>query len=691
MKKKSNNKMNKILSLTLLSILVSHNCYANQEKPSKNDITVSESWLGSGSSDDVKKYPGARTVITEKEIKNSGATTVQDVLRDIPGVRIQDETAGTGILPNIAIRGLNPLRSVDLQVLVDGIPLALGPYSATGLSLFPVSLNMIQKIDIVRGGAAVQYGPNNVGGVINIITKPIPLKPETVLGQRVSVAPTGKILSNTYLQTGGYLTDKFGAQIQANFTRGNGDREHSNTTVDNFLLNTEYWISDSTEIQTNLQYYHANAELPGALTPEQYEQNWRQSLTPYNKYLSDTYRSSIILKSDFDDKSQLIWKNYYNYSNRNFIFSSPVNVSEQPITSIMQSPRRYQTFGTEPQYSFFIDTPVKQKMIVGMRYLYEDIFYPVYSQNIGSNIEETKRNWKSDTNALSAYISDTFYFDNDKLQITPGLRFESVHQNFRDKINTDNSKENIVNKYLPGITIGYQATKDIYLFTNAQKSLLPPQMTQVANSSGSELTPELANNYEIGTRASLTDEVQTTLTLFKTDFKNKIEKEGSLNLVNVGASIQQGIESTIKYSPYFINGLTLNLGYTYLDAEIKEGVNKGNRLPYTSKNQFSVSSNYEYKTWNYNVSGYYLSKAFSDAANTSPQDNGGINGPIPSYWLWNASINKQTKLSNDTNLFVSFSILNLFDKRYYFRNVDVSGGITPAPGRTFVLDTQIKF
>ncbi len=33
---------------------------------------------------------------------------------------------------------------------------------------------MLDRIDIVRGGAAVQYGPNNVGGVINLVTKPIP-------------------------------------------------------------------------------------------------------------------------------------------------------------------------------------------------------------------------------------------------------------------------------------------------------------------------------------------------------------------------------------------------------------------------------------------------------------------------------------------------------------------------------------
>ncbi|WP_235602851.1 TonB-dependent receptor plug domain-containing protein [Piscirickettsia litoralis] len=193
---------------------------------------------------EVKTYPGARNLITQQQIEDSGAQQIQDVLRQVPSMRVQDETSGTGVLPNISVRGLNPLRSVDLQVLVDGIPLALAPYSQTGLSLFPVTLDTVQKIDIVRGGAAVQYGPNNVGGVVNIITKPIPNQRATTLKQSVTAAPTGQFLSNSYLGVGGFITDNFGAQLQLNATRGNGDRQHTNTKVNNILLNTDYWPSE---------------------------------------------------------------------------------------------------------------------------------------------------------------------------------------------------------------------------------------------------------------------------------------------------------------------------------------------------------------------------------------------------------------------------------------------------------------
>lgn len=666
----------------------------NNTNQNQDALVVEGSWLGNGTEEDVKTYPGSRSVITNKQIVNSGATDIQDVLQQIPSVRIEDETAGTGVLPNISVRGLNPLRSVDLQALLNGVPLALGPYSSTGLSLFPVTIDMIDRIDVVRGGAAVQYGPNNVGGVLNIITKPIPQKYTTQVKQSITSAPTGKLLPTTYLRTGGYFTDNFGAQLQANVTRGNGDREHSYTKIDNFLYDMDYWLTIKDEFKTELQYYHADAELPGALTPEEYNDNWRQSVTPNNKYTSEAYRSSIKYSHYFDSGDQFNWMNYYILNHRNFTFQSPVNVGTPP-TSIDQSPRVYQFFASEPSYTFTTYFLTKQKFIIGARYLREYIHYPVYSQDIATNDSTTKRDWNSTTNAFAFYISDTFYFDSDKLQITPGVRYESVEQNFVNNLSstqsTNSSKTNVNNNLLPGITIGYQATKALYLFANAQRSLLPPQMTQVANSNGSDLTAELANNYETGSRWQINQSIATTITFFRTDFENKIEKNESDELINVGKSRQQGIESQLKLTPYFIKNLDLTLGYTILDATILEGENAGNRLPYTSKNQFSFVGNYHYHNWNFNISGYYYSSAFSDPQNTDPETADGSQGPIPAYWVWNAAIVKNYHFSDDEQLQISLALHNIFNEQYYFRNVDVSGGITPAPGRTVTLSGMLTF
>jgi len=158
---------------------------------------------------------------------------VEDALRLVPGVRVQDES-GTGILPNIGVRGLDPRRSQRTLVLVDGIPIALAPYGQTGLSLFPLTMQTVESIDVARGGVAVRYGPNNVGGVINFVSKPIPETFSTTLKEALTIASeTGNVLTDSYLRVGGFVNDRLGLQFQANTVLGDSFRAHSDTEVEN--------------------------------------------------------------------------------------------------------------------------------------------------------------------------------------------------------------------------------------------------------------------------------------------------------------------------------------------------------------------------------------------------------------------------------------------------------------------------
>ena len=131
-------------------------------------------------------YPGAREVVREDALHACGALNLEDALSVLPGIQVLDET-GAGILPNIGVRGVNPLRSERVQFLVDGYSIAIDPCTNVGVSLLPVTLPSIEQADIVRGtAAAVHYGPNNVGGVVNLTTRPIS-KETTGSKQRSSI------------------------------------------------------------------------------------------------------------------------------------------------------------------------------------------------------------------------------------------------------------------------------------------------------------------------------------------------------------------------------------------------------------------------------------------------------------------------------------------------------------------------
>ena len=142
-------------------------------------VKVTGSWLGTGLENSVKTFPGARTVVDKEIIESTGATNVGDVLRRIPGVQATDNsgTAGSAISLNVGVRGLTGRYTPRSTVLLDGIPLAVAPYGQPQLSFAPISLANIESIDVVRGGGAVRYGPQNVGGIINFPTRAIPTRP----------------------------------------------------------------------------------------------------------------------------------------------------------------------------------------------------------------------------------------------------------------------------------------------------------------------------------------------------------------------------------------------------------------------------------------------------------------------------------------------------------------------------------
>ena len=136
-----------------------------QDAPTTLDsIQVSGSWLGTGLHDSVKSFAGARTVVDRQRIEASGATSIGDAMRRIPGVQVTDNsgTAGSSVSLNIGVRGLTGRYSPRSTVLLDGVPLAVAPYGQPQLSFAPASLSNIESIDVVRGGGAVRYGPQNL-------------------------------------------------------------------------------------------------------------------------------------------------------------------------------------------------------------------------------------------------------------------------------------------------------------------------------------------------------------------------------------------------------------------------------------------------------------------------------------------------------------------------------------------------
>lgn len=653
-------------------------------------LEVVGDWLGDATERAVRTYPGARTVLPGQAVRESGARNLEDALRQVPGVRVQDET-GTGTLPNFGIRGLNPARSERAQVLLDGVPVALAPYTGTGLSLFPITMQTIDRVDVVRGGAAVRYGPNNVGGVINFISRPIPTTPSFTLGEQLTIADhTGNVLADTYLRAGGLVTPNLGLQLQFNALNGDSSRAHSGTEAYNLMLDSDWRISDTARLQGRFQYYHADQELPGALTPRAYSQNRFQSQRPYDAFRGETWRGSVNYTQRVGDTGEFSWLNFGHLSDRTFTFAEPFNPAERP-TLVSSSPRSFAVVGTEPRFSWVISPGgVEQVLTIGARYMREGVDFIVDQRTLRTGAIRRQRDWRFDTDAYAAYASDTVKLLGGRLQITPGLRYEYVDTGFRDRISGQTSS-NTGGELLPGLDIGYQWTDKIFLFANLHRSLRPPQVAQVTR--GGDVGAEVAWNYEVGTRFSPNPALDLTATAFRFDFGAQIEFDRtSQRFLNLGETRHQGIELEASWRPTMLPGAALRLAYTFVDAEQRTGRFAGKEVPFASKHLLSLGANYRSGPYSIAATGFYQSSAFTDAANTAAEDRTGTVGKIPGYWLANLRFGRDFELAGGRTVTAAFAVNNLFDQDYYFRGVDTSPiGRVPGPGRSFLLNLTSNF
>jgi Fe(3+) dicitrate transport protein len=685
------------LPLSLLTLAIAHSAIAEEraQQTTLAPMVIKGDVLGTASDAEVRSYPGSRSVVSAEDLNKASVRGLDDALQRVPGVKVFDET-GTGALPQISVRGLYESRSGRVQALSDGIPLSLAPYGQTSLSLFPQTLATVERIDIVRGGAAVQYGPNNVGGVINFISKPIPQQWQTTLQERATFAPGGRSLWDSYIGTGGYLTDNFGLQLDLNTITGEYGREHSDSEVQNYRLRGQWDIDDERSLSFGVQRYKADLDLAGALSVADYKDDPRQSTRDLDRFEGDTdrvwgtYNQYLGAIGPFD-AVEFSWTNFAHNSYRNFIIGLPFTPDATPDT-LQDAPRDFRVWGSEPRLSMSIDgDSVSQTWLLGARLVKEDVDFKVNRQNLATGAHSVIRDWTFDDEAKAAYLSNELKLLDGRLTITPGVRYEHARMEYTDGV-SGIERETIAEEWLPGLTLGYQLTDAWFAYANAQKSLRVPQITSIVREG--DVAAELAWNYETGVRYTPWNGLRVDLGLYRIDFEDQIEFNRSNNrFENLGSTRHQGIESEIFWTPAALPELDLHASYAYLDSEQRAGAFKGNEVPFASSHQVGVDGRYRFAdAWTYTLDGLYVSSAYTDAANTHAENANASIGELPAYWVWNTALEREFKLDDGSLLTASAGVSNLFDRQYYFRGIDTSPwGRQAAPGRTLTLGVNYSF
>lgn len=199
--------------------------------------------------------PSAMTVIDRQMIAASGFRKIPDLFKLVPGMYVSYYKGSQAI---VSYHGTSDQFARRMQVLIDGRSVYLAPFSDVDWESLPVSLDDIERVEVVRGPSAAAHGANSLQGVINIITRDA----AALAGASVSTTQGDKGVSDVsahvgrrgevldYRLTMGYRSED-GYDPRLNFVPGNDtlSNDSAATRLLNFRANYHPNYSDNFDVQ----------------------------------------------------------------------------------------------------------------------------------------------------------------------------------------------------------------------------------------------------------------------------------------------------------------------------------------------------------------------------------------------------------------------------------------------------------
>ncbi|HNP27303.1 MAG TPA: TonB-dependent receptor, partial [Nitrosomonas sp.] len=296
-------------------------------------------------------------VITQEDIRRSGATSIPETLRMAPGVQVARISTDKWA---VSVRGFNGLSSSKVQVLIDGrsdySPLIAGTLWAQQDTL----MEDIERIEIIRGPAATVWGTNAVNGVINIITKKASDTQGTFLTAGggsfeqgfMSARYGGKINNNTpfRIYAKGFTRDSTASlsgvdnHDQWHSVRGGFRIDHTRG-IDQLTLHSEIFYSALGDTLNNaaldlpsitgkgerghqeggymrFRWDRTFSEASSLALQASYDRN-RYQLLPYSQYDAESFDVDFQHRFPLLDKHDLTWGLHYR-ANINKVFDTEV-------------------------------------------------------------------------------------------------------------------------------------------------------------------------------------------------------------------------------------------------------------------------------------------------------------------------------------------------------------------------------
>ncbi|NVM64704.1 Fe(3+) dicitrate transport protein [Mucilaginibacter sp. SG538B] len=653
----------------------------------------------------------------------------RDVFAKVPGITSW-ELDGSGTQTSVAARGLSPHRSWEFNVNQNGYNVNNDLYGYPE-AMYNPPLEAVQQIELIRGSAALQYGPQ-FGGMLNYVIK----QPDTTKSLSIETEQTyGSFnTSNSFVSVGG-KKGKFTYYAFFNYRSSDGWRPNSDYNFLNAYASLHYKPTDKMDI--GLEYSRENyvQKFAGGLTDAMFAANPRQSTRSRNYFNPILNLPALLFNYAINSKTLLNIKAYTLFGQRNMVIASPslaTNADTISQTTGSYAPR-------EINRDFYNSYTVDARMI--KKY---DLFGHESALSGGLKYSNAATNRKQNgegttgtnfdltqtgnygivllfkTINYGAFLENLFRIT-DRLSVTPGIRYDNlkstlngteykVYKNF-NPVSLSTSR-NIV---LGGIGAQYKITESINIYGNYSQAYRPILYANlIIGSSTAVIDPNLkdasGHNADIGIRGKVKKILTFDLSAFELKYNNRI---GNITLTdgngkpytyttNAGNALTRGVEAFVEVHLLNFNtedtnnDLSIFSSYAYNHARYLNG--KTGVVDLTGKTledvpQFVSRSGINGSVHNLSATLYYsyVGGSWSDANNTAATKTSPNIGYVPRYHVADFALGY--KFSDKYN--IRIGINNLTDNKYFTRRTEtlvyLGNGILPGDGRSCYVTLGAKF
>lgn len=670
----------------------------------------------------------------DKMTANLAANRARQVFSQVAGLNIWESDCA-GIQIGVGGRGLSPSRMENFNTRQNGYDIAA---DALGYpeSYYSPPMLAVKKIEVVRGAASLQYGPQ-FGGMLNFVMKE---GPDSVKLQAETVQTIGSYgFYNGYTSLGGTI-GRFNYYTSFQYRFGNCWRCNSEFDNYNAYAALKYQSKKGTTVKMEYTRMWYLTQQAGGLTDVQFEQDPRQALRRRNWFRVNWNVLALSAKHEFSAKSKLDARVFGLLSSREALgFLGTPNLVD-PAETASSSDRdryrnlirgRFQNIGAEirflQQYRF---SNQPQTFLTGVRVYRgfttnnqgaaDSTAAPVFEfRDIAAN-----RSSSAHPSLNVAWFSENVFNVSQKISITPGVRVEFINTETRgesrnvffdqaDNIILDSLRlgESERLRWFPlfGLGASYKPLLGLELYANFSQNYKPINFNDLwVDNPSFRIDPNMQDetgfNADLGFRGSVKNYFQFDVTGFIMMYNNRIgyvqQTDPELFSVyrlrtNISNARTVGVETYLRWNALqtFLPNSDWNLSVfsnvTWLDARYvtsDESAFKNKRVELTPALLARTGLDFSWRKLQFSYLFSYTSKQYTDATNSERTGNA-VNGVIPSYYVMDINVSYQI-----WKLKLTGGVENIANQMYFTRRATgyPGPGIIPSPGRTFFMTVSFK-